>query len=300
MSTPTPSFADQHIPSLPPISGNGIFEVNDVVPHSTGSFEPHPNNPSTSYSYPLMDPAKLIGSASTPYMNVALPAYITTLYKNVYNINTNLTNDISEAAANDREYPSSYAVQQYVQSQISGTQIINGSNNTYLVNTTTSNTIIQTAVSNASNFLYTNNNGVQKTISIFHMIETKNLPRNGATKTVMYTAANHLTDGEDDSPSGHLVFLYAGDNSNFVHLGQQYKYYQFVIRGDFLDFVQTLHYDPDSSTSNPNISSWDWVVKDSMGVFSNSVNVSNGFISMSTGAPLPDYQAPGSGLNLTS
>ena len=299
MSTPTPSLADQHIPSLPPITGNGIFEVNHVVPHSTGSFEPHPNNPSTSYSYPLMDPAKLIGSASTPYMNVALPAYITTLYKNVYNINTNLTNDISEAAANNREYPSSYAVQQYVQSQISGTQIINGSNNTYLVNTTTSNTIIQSAVSNARNFKYSTEEGL-KDISIFHMIETKNLPRNGATKTVMYTALNYLTDSEDDTPSGHLAFLYAGDNSNFVHLGQQYKYYQFVIRGDFLDFVQTLHYDPDSSTSNPNISSWDWVVKDSMGVFSNSLNVTGGGgnISMSTGAT--DYQAPGIGLNLTS
>ena len=124
MSNPTPSLADQHIPSLPTITGNGIFEVNNVVPHSTGSFEPHPNNPSNSYSYPLMDPAKLIGSASTPYMNVALPAYITTLYKNVYNINTNLTNDISGAAADDREYPSSYAVQQYVQSQISPMAIL--------------------------------------------------------------------------------------------------------------------------------------------------------------------------------
>jgi hypothetical protein len=126
------------------------------------------------------------------------------------------------------------------------------------------------------------------------------LPRNGATKTVMYTALHYLTDSEDGTPSGHLAFLYAGDNSNFVHLGQQYKYYQFVIRGDFLDFVQTLHYDPDSNTSNPNISSWDWVVKDSMGVFSNSINVTGGSgnISMSTGAT--DYQVPSSGLNLTS
>ena len=300
MSTP-PTFSNEVIPSLPAITGNGIFEVNDVVPHSTGSFEPHPSNPSTSYSHPLMDPAKLIGSASTPYMNVALPAYITTLYKNVYNINTNLTNDMSEAASDNREYPTSYAVQQYVQSQIAGTQIINGSNNTLYVNTTMTNTIIQTAVSAAQGFSYAEGDQINN-ISIFHMIENTNGPRNGATKTVMFTSPNYLTNAGGNTPSGNLAFLYAGNNSHFIHLGQQYKYYQFVIRGDFLDFVQTINYDGTSSTSNPNISSWDWVVKDSMGVFSQSVNVSNSSgqsISISKVSPW-DGPVPATGLNLTS
>ena len=297
----TPSFSNEVIPSLPTIAGNGIFQVTEVVPHSTGSFEPHLSNPSTPYSYPLMDPAKLIGSASTPYMNVALPAYITTLYKNVYNINTNLTNDISGAASDDREYPTSYAVQQYVQSQIAGTQIINGANNVLYVNTTMTNTIIQTAVSAAQGFSYAEGDKINN-ISIYWMIESTNLPRNGATKTIMFTSVNYLTSGENNTPSGNLAFLYAGDNSHFIHLGQQYKYYQFVIRGDFLDFVQTISYDGNSSTSNPNISSWDWVVKDSMGVFSNSVNVSNSSgqsISISKVSPW-DGPVPATGLNLTS
>jgi hypothetical protein len=301
------SFSNEVIPSLPTISGSGIFNVNEAVPTidansqtGTGYFSPAPNNPSTSYSYPLMDPANLIGTPSTPYMNVALPAYISTLYNNVYKINTNLTNDISEAAVNDRQYPTSYAVQQYVQSQIAGTQIINGSNNTLYVNTTMSNTIIQTAVSAAQGFSYAEGDKINN-ISIYWMIETNNLPRNGATKTVMFSACGYLTN-MNGSPSGNLAFLYAGDDSYFVHLGQQYKYYQFVIRGDFLDFVQTINYDGTSSTSNPNISSWDWIVKDSMGVFSNSVNVSNSSgqsISISKVSPW-DGPVPATGLNLTS
>jgi hypothetical protein len=132
------------------------------------------------------------------------------------------------------------------------------------------------------------------------MIESTNVPRNGATKTIMFTSPSYLTNA-DTTPSGNLAFLYAGDNSHFIHLGQQYKYYQFVIRGDFLDFVQTISYDGTSSTSTPGISSWDWVVKDSMGVFSNSVNVSNSSgqsISISKVSPW-DGPVPATGLSLT-
>ena len=74
-------------------------------------------------------------------------------------------------------------------------------------------------------------------------------------------------------------------------MGVKYRFYQFVYTGDFIQFVQAY----DNSTD-----SWDWLVTNSMGVFSNSLNVTGGGgnISMSTGAT--DYQAPGSGLNLTS
>ena len=267
----TPSFSNEVIPSLPPISGNGFFQVKVVVPTAdaneeagTGLFRPTTNNPSTSYSYPLMDPANLIGTPSTPYMNVALPAYITTLYSNIYNINTKLTNDISEAAADDRIYPSAYAVQQYVQSQVSGTQIINGDNNVNLVNTTMTNTLIQSAVTSAQGFTYVNGDQ-SNTISVFWMDESPNRPRNGATKTVMFSASGYLTN-MNSSISGNLVFLYAGDLSHFTYLGQQYKFYQFVTRGDFLDFVQSYN------TTNLN---WDWLVKDCLGVFSNTISVSN-------------------------
>ena len=82
--------ADTVITSLPTITGNGLFNVTNVVPNADGSFNPTSANPSTSYSYPLLEPAKLIGTTSAPFVNVAVPAYISTLYNNVYNINNNL------------------------------------------------------------------------------------------------------------------------------------------------------------------------------------------------------------------
>lgn len=284
---PPPSFSNEVIPSLPTISGDGLFKVNVVVPTNDTPpklFEPSAGNQSTSYSYPLMDPAKLIGSHSNPYMNVALPAYITTLYKNVFNINTNLSNDISPAAIDDRTYPTSYAVQQYVQSQIAGTQLINGDNNTNLVNTTTNNTIIQTAVASANGFLYVNGESTSS-ISIFWMDESENKPRNGASKTVMFSAQNYLTN-TGGSVSGNLAFLTAGEHSHFIHLGQPYKHYQFVTRGDFLDFIQSYNASSDS---------WDWLVKDCLGTFTNTITVCNDNgeqIPISRVQGAPDSQLP--------
>ena len=274
-------MSDTVISSLPTIAGSGIFSVTQVVPNASGGlFSPLDATPSTSYSYPLMNPADLIGTAGRPYMNVALPAYITTLYENTYKINDNLKNSISTAAVDNREYPTSYAVQQYVQSQVSGTQIINGSgsNNTYTVNTTTVNTVITTANSAAQGFTYTYG-ADPASIALYWMDTSANAARNGANKTVMFSATNYLRNSDGDV-TGDLAFLYAGDNSNFVHLGVNYKYYQFVIRGDFLDFIQSYN----SSTS-----SWEWIVKDSLGVFSNSVSVGSAISDTNNVMPNPAH-----------
>ena len=277
-------MSDTILSSLPTIAGSGLFTVTNAL-DASGNFTEV--TPSTSYSYPLMDPAKLIGTAGQPYMNVSLPAYITTLYNNTYKINENLKNSISTAAVDNREYPTSYAVQQYVQSQVSGTQIINGSGdgNTYTVNTTTVNTLIQASNTAAAGFSYAVG-GNLKSISLYWMDTGVNAPRNGASKTVMFSVSEYLTD-ENDDITGNLAFLYAGNSSNFVHMGVNYKYYQFVIRGDFLDFIQSY---------NSGTSSWEWIVKDSLGVFSNTVSVSapstisdNGGSNM----PIPTYGLTG-------
>ena len=276
------------IASLPlTVTGDGLFAVTQVVPNASGGlFSPMDGvSPSTSYSYPLMDPAKVIGTVGQPYMNVALPAYITTLYENTYKINENLKNSISTSAVDNREYPTSYAVQQYVQSQVSGTQLINGSgsNNTYVVNTTVSNTLIQTAIAIAQGFSYVVDSAI-KSISLFWMDTGVNAPRNGANKTVMFSVSDYLTT-EEGAISGNLAFLYAGDSSHFLHLGVLYKYYQFVCRGDFLDFIQSY---------NSTTSSWEWLVKDSLGVFSNAITIASG-ISDNAGSEMPQ---PLTGLTL--
>lgn len=277
-------MSDTILSSLPTIAGSGLFTVTNAL-DASGHFTEV--TPSTSYSYPLMDPAKLIGTAGQPYMNVSLPAYITTLYNNTYKINENLKNSISTAAVDNREYPTSYAVQQYVQSQVSGTQIINGSGdgNTYHVNTTTVNTLIQAANTAATGFSYAVGGNV-KSISLYWMDTSANAPRNGASKTVMFSVSEYLTD-ENDDITGNLAFLYAGNSSNFVHMGVNYKYYQFVIRGDFLDFIQSY---------NSGTSSWEWIVKDSLGVFSNTVSVSSpSTISDNAGSdmPIPEFGLTG-------
>ena len=257
-------FANQIIPSLPsPISGNGLFAVNVVVPNVDSSFNtPQGTTQSDSYSYPLMDPANLIGTPSHPFMGVGLPAYITTLYNNVYNINTNLQNDISGAASDTRDYPTSFAVQQYVQSQISGTQIISGTNNTNIVVTTLNNTLIQTIPSTAETFSYSNGN-TTSSMSLFWMDTSPNNSRVGASKTVIFCQLGYLISG--GSITGNNVFLYAGDSSNFVYMGNEYKYYQFAFVGDSLSFIQAY-----STTT----SSWSWLITNFiMGVFWSNVNV---------------------------
>ena len=258
-------FADQVIPSLPPtLSGNGLFSVKVVVPNSSSNFDTSSNNPSTSYSNVIMDPAKIIGTTSAPYMNVALPSYVSTLYTNVYNVNNNLENDISQAAVDDRKYPTSFAVQQYVQDQIAGTQIIGGENDTFTVITTANNTFIKTVPSSASPFAYSYN-GTPTNIALFWMDTSANAPRNGATKTVMLGEANYFKDLSGNL-TGKQAFLYAGDNSFFINHGERYKYYQFVYTGDFLSFVQAY-----SEVTN----SWNWLVTACMAVFKNEVDLSS-------------------------
>jgi len=151
------------------------------------------------------------------------------------------------------------------------------------VNTTTSNTLIQTAIATAQGFSFSTGDSI-KSISLFWMDTGVNAPRNGASKTVMFSVSNYLTT-EEGAISGNLAFLYAGDSSHFLHLGAQYKYYQFVCRGDFLDFIQSY---------NSTTSSWEWLVKDSLGVFSNAITIASG-ISDNTGSDMP---RPATGLTL--
>lgn len=275
------SDSDLIIPSLPAIFGDGLFPVNIVVPNADSSFNtPTGTTQSDSYSYPLMNPANLIGTGSQPYMPVALPAYITTLYENVFKINTNLQNTISTAASDDRVYPTSYAVQQYVQSQIAGSQIITGvgfdyptgDSNTYIVTTTVNNTLIQNT-NPAAGYFYPGGK-----IALFWMETTENDPRNGANKSVMFVDKGYLTNETTGLSTGNLAFIYAGDTSFFINMGKKYKYYQFVYTGDFLQFVQAY----DSVNLN-----WDWLVTASMGVFSNTVQVTGNMSTENSSLNLP-------------
>ena len=187
---------DAIIPTLPKnLRGDGIANVNITVPHSEGSFSPADSNQPDSYSYPLMSPAKLIGSLTAPFMNVGISSYISTLYQNVYNINKNLQHNIQAAQVDDRQYPTSFAVQTYVQSQISGTQILNNaSGNSFIVNTTVNNTFIQSVPNASLGYQYIDSDSKIQSIALLYMDTDADAPRNGTTKTVMLGDASYLSD----------------------------------------------------------------------------------------------------------
>jgi hypothetical protein len=267
---------DAIIPTLPKnLRGDGIANVNITVPHSEGSFSPAESNQPDSYSYPLMSPAKLIGSLTAPFMNVGISSYISTLYQNVYNINKNLQNNIQAAQVDDRQYPTSFAVQTYVQSQISGTQILNNaSGNSFIVNTTVNNTFIQSVPNASLGYEYVDSDNQIQSIALLYMDTDANAPRNGTSKTVMLGDTNYLTNG--GVVTGDLIYLYAGDDSVFAYMGSYHKYYQFVYAGDFVSFIQAY-----------NGTSWVWLVTNCMGVFSNSVSVTGANINSTTPAKMP-------------
>lgn len=277
---------DAVIPSLPVLTGTGIFNVQQVVPNAESSFSATDSNPSTSYTYPLMNPAKLIGTITAPFMNVAIPSYISTLYNNIFNINNNLQNDISAIAQDDRKYPTSFAVQSYVQSQIAGVQMLSNSlvqpgspnGNTYTVVTTVNNTLISVvpSISSAFQYNYLDALGAPKSgfISLLYMDTTPNAPRVGATKTIMFADREYLTkEGVENR-----ILLYAGDNASFLYMGSLHKYYQFAYVGDNLSFVQAY---------NTVTQSWTWLVTSCMGVFSDSVDSTNNITQINNDVPIP-------------
>jgi hypothetical protein len=261
----TPGASVDAMTSLPvPLPSNGIFDVNVNITDTEFS---DPSNNNSTYSTYIIDPAELIGTVSAPYQPVANGAYIATLYQNCYNINNNLQNDISVAAIDNRQYPTSYAVQTYVQSQIAGTQIIDASNTDIIVETTVNNTIVEKVNQNAVAYTYAYttdaSNTVTADIAVYTMDNTENDPRNGASKIVVF--ADSTFGGSNAINTGDLVFLYAGDNGNFVYQGQQLKYYQFTYLGDNVSFVMLYN----STTSD-----WQWLVTEANSLFSDDINVS--------------------------
>ena len=253
------------VSSLPnPLPSNGLFTVASNIP--AGSFsDPSANN--STYSNWILNPADLIGTPSAPYAPVALPAYVSTLYQNVFNINNSLQENINDAAVDDRHFPTSYAVQKYVQSQLSGVQILSASdasNNGYVVTTSLTNTLIETVSANATQYYYSytppgGSVPIVANVALYEMDTGVNVTRNGATKIVVFGDSSFAS-----TANGNLMFLYAGDDSAFVVAGQRQKYYQFTFQGDFVQFVNVY----DNMTS-----SWLWLVTNYQSVFSNNMNV---------------------------
>jgi hypothetical protein len=261
--------AIQQLPK--PVPADGLFTVlNNIADTSFND----PLDLNSTYAKYVLDPANLIGTDNAPYVPVALPAYVTTLYQNVYNLNNNLQNNIQSASIDNRLYPTSYAVQKYVQSQISGVQIISsssGADNTVL--TTLNNTIV-TGVSTdvANNFEYSpTGSGLIYSIAVYYMDTTANSTRNGSSKVVVFGASGFLTEAANsDIQTGNQAFLYAGEGSYFLIAGKKEKYYQFTYTGDTLTFTQLYQ---SAIGSTPGY--WLWLVQTYNSRFSATIQIPN-------------------------
>lgn len=266
---PTVANAITTLPTSLP--GDGIFDVTTNIPDGTFS-DPSLND--STYSGYILDPSTLIGTSSAPYQPIANSVYIATLYENCYNINRNLQNDISAVAVDDRQYPTSYAVQTYVQSQIAGTQIIDSTTSPVVV-TTLNNTVIEEVnvlTGDPNTALYTTyeynyptgvtdasgNTSRIADVAVYPMDLSANDPRNGATKMVVFADSTY-----GGRQTGDLIFLDAGDTgSKFIYAGQEMRYYQFTFLGDNVEFVMLY---------NSTESAWRFLVTNCNSLFTNSI-----------------------------
>lgn len=253
--------------SLPkPIPSNGLFIPKTNIPATAFT-----GDTSTTYSSYVLDPAQVIGSVDAPYIPISQPAYTATLYQNIFNINNNLQNDISDASVDNRAYPTSFAVQAYVQSQISGTQILDATltNNSNIVNTTVVNTLVNTVNNTAYWGLY-DIDGISNKVAKYTMDDAENATRVGASKQVIF----HCNDFLNEDTKTNLIFLDAGPTGRFIVGGVPLRYYQVTHVGDFISFIMTRNVANDG---------WEFLVTGYQSVFSNTINI-NG-LSEYGGAP---------------
>jgi hypothetical protein len=247
------SFADNIKKSLPSdgVPATGFFQPAKNIESNT--FDTSGNQPQDApyNQYPIIGDASsnLVGSVTTPYLPVALPAYIPTIYKNIYDIQNNLENVIPATDVSDnRVYPTTFAVKNYVQSQLFGSEVLDpSSSSTSLLQPSTglTNTLVLSAdAANVNNFttvIY--DSGTYNVTS--YTIETVDQSRNGAQKNVI--CVSDLTT-EDSNPV--IMQISAGepdinDDVNdptlqpaFVVSGTAYRYYQFVGAADALTLIQ--------------------------------------------------------------
>lgn len=227
---------------------------------ATGQFTPTPNvqpntfdasaglTPDPPYNTVCIGDAStnIVGTSTTPYLPMALPAYIPTLYENMYRVQTSLKNVIPTVdVSNNREYPTIYAVKQYVASQLSGSEILvpdpapepelyisTGVTTTFLTAS-----IIPTSY-NVTVHTDSPTTGVTTFITTYPMNMIDNA-RNGAEKVIINTSALGSTDGGINYRLLQIVLQ--EPNQFFVVNGQTYKCYAFTTLGDSLNAYQYIN-----------------------------------------------------------
>jgi hypothetical protein len=183
--------------------------------------------------------SNVVGTPQTPYLPMALPSYIPTLYENVYRVQTSLKNVIPTTDVPDnREFPTIYAVKQYVASQLSGSEVLIPVPDQLLAISTGVNTSFLTA-----NELEASPNVtalINPTTNITSYITTYGInqidtARNGADKVcISISALGQITS----TTAFYMQIVLTEPNQFFVVNGKTYKCYVFASLGDILNMTQ--------------------------------------------------------------
>ena len=260
MSTPEDTYTPQDALPATGVPATGNFQpVVNIVPNTYNTESGVTDAP---YNRTLIGDSadNLVGSANKPYIAMALPAYIPTIYNNIFDIQMNLQDVIPLTdMPNNRVYPTSLAVKNYVASQLFGSETLvpeTGVTETVSTGLTTTACVANEATG-SPNVTITNED--DKTYYTTHFdIDDIDSARNGATKNIIC-----LTDLVNTSTKVYNMQIRLTGNKFFVASGGVYKTYSFVAQGDSLTMLQFIN------TAEQNI----FYVITYGGVFSDKVTV---------------------------
>ena len=244
MSAPLDTYSPQSALPAEGVTATGLFTPFQNI-------EPDTYNTTTGgsdvpYNQTLIADASgnLVGSENKPYIHMALPTYIPTLYANVYDIQVNLKNIIPTSDMSDnREYPTSYAVKNYVASQLSGTEKLIPSSSTQVVSTGKTTTALVANGENSPNVSTTTDNSSGVVIHTTHFdIDNIDTARNGSSKNIICVTELIKTE---TIQLNMQIRLDINSKRYFVVSGQLYRSYSFVSLGDSLNMLQLIDEDED-------------------------------------------------------
>jgi hypothetical protein len=244
MSNPDNTFTPaQSLPSTG-VPATGFF--SPVLNIATGSYNTQTGNTNPPYNRTLIGDSSqnLVGSVNKPYLQMALPSYIPTIYNNIYDIQMNLQDVIpTEDISDSRQYPTSYAVKNYVASQLFGSETLEpASGTTYTISTglTTTALVANKATTSGNVLTTTVTNQDDSTITTYYTtyydIDTIDVARSGSTKFIIC-----LTDLIVTPDTVYNMQIRLTEDKYFVASGQAYKTYSFVSQGDCLSILQFIN-----------------------------------------------------------
>lgn len=219
------------------IPATGLFTAEkNVVDNTYDDVSGQPTDPPYNQTLIGDSSSNLVGSTTKPYLPIALPAYIPTIYQNIYDIQTNLTNIIPTSdVSSNRVYPTSYAVQQYVATILFGSEILTPdvSGGSQLINTgLTTTALVANENVGGGNVNASSETGITtyETYFGFDQIPSTKI---GATKNVI--CISQLGEQSDGSFFTMTVDLSGNDGNGYfsVH-GNSYYSYEFAQQGDNL------------------------------------------------------------------